>query len=53
MATDTLTLFSQDAVGMVHIKGYMYKWIMQDLGKSLVFSNNILLETLQIYTLLH
>ncbi|XP_016086608.1 5'-nucleotidase domain-containing protein 2 [Sinocyclocheilus grahami] len=23
----------QDAIGMVHIKGYMYKWIMQDLEK--------------------
>uniref|UniRef100_A0A672PEH0 5'-nucleotidase domain-containing protein 2-like n=1 Tax=Sinocyclocheilus grahami TaxID=75366 RepID=A0A672PEH0_SINGR len=22
-----------DAIGMVHIKGYMYKWIMQDLEK--------------------
>lgn len=38
MVTNTSTLFSQDAVGMVHIKGYMYKWIMQDLGKSSVFS---------------
>lgn len=24
---------SQEAIGMVHIKGYMYKWIMEDLGK--------------------
>uniref|UniRef100_A0AAZ3Q9W4 Uncharacterized protein n=1 Tax=Oncorhynchus tshawytscha TaxID=74940 RepID=A0AAZ3Q9W4_ONCTS len=22
-----------EAIGMVHIKGYMYKWIMQDLGE--------------------
>ncbi|XP_064778689.1 5'-nucleotidase domain-containing protein 2-like [Oncorhynchus masou masou] len=22
-----------EAIGMVHIKGYMYKWIMQDLEK--------------------
>lgn len=29
-----MTLIFQDAVGMVHIKGYMYKWIMQDLGES-------------------
>uniref|UniRef100_A0A672KS48 5'-nucleotidase domain-containing protein 2-like n=1 Tax=Sinocyclocheilus grahami TaxID=75366 RepID=A0A672KS48_SINGR len=25
--------FVCDAIGMVHIKGYMYKWIMQDLEK--------------------
>uniref|UniRef100_A0A8C9TTL3 5'-nucleotidase domain containing 2 n=1 Tax=Scleropages formosus TaxID=113540 RepID=A0A8C9TTL3_SCLFO len=25
-----------DAVGMVHIKGYMYKWIMQDLEKYII-----------------
>lgn len=23
----------QEAIGMVHLKGFMYKWIMQDLGK--------------------
>ncbi len=26
-------MYFQDAIGMVHIKGYMYKWIMQDLGE--------------------
>ncbi|TRY93499.1 hypothetical protein DNTS_011709 [Danionella cerebrum] len=25
-----------DAIGMVHIKGYMYRWIMQDLEKFIV-----------------
>uniref|UniRef100_A0A6Q2Z815 5'-nucleotidase domain containing 2 n=1 Tax=Esox lucius TaxID=8010 RepID=A0A6Q2Z815_ESOLU len=25
-----------DAIGMVHIKGYMYKWIMQDLEKYII-----------------
>uniref|UniRef100_A0A8C6X047 5'-nucleotidase domain containing 2 n=1 Tax=Neogobius melanostomus TaxID=47308 RepID=A0A8C6X047_9GOBI len=25
-----------EAVGMVHLKGYMYKWIMQDLGKKYI-----------------
>lgn len=52
VVTDTLTLFSQDAVGMVHIKGYMYKWIMQDLGKSF-FQRYFYLVTMQIYSLLH
>lgn len=23
----------QEAIGMVHLKGFMYKWIMEDLGK--------------------
>lgn len=23
----------QEAIGMVHLKGYMYKWVMEDLGK--------------------
>lgn len=24
----------QEAIGMVHLKGFMYKWIMEDLGKT-------------------
>lgn len=30
-----VTLFNlQEAVGMVHLQGYMYKWVMGDLGKT-------------------
>uniref|UniRef100_A0A669DII6 5'-nucleotidase domain containing 2 n=1 Tax=Oreochromis niloticus TaxID=8128 RepID=A0A669DII6_ORENI len=33
---DPVHLFKDisEAVGMVHLKGYMYKWIMEDLGKN-------------------
>ncbi|CAN9516012.1 unnamed protein product [Ophioblennius macclurei] len=32
---DPVHLFKDisEAIGMVHLKGYMYKWVMQDLGK--------------------
>lgn len=30
----SLAFNPQEAVGMVHLKGYMYKWIMEDLGKT-------------------
>lgn len=31
-------MYPQEAIGMVHLKGYMYKWIMEDLGKTLLTS---------------
>lgn len=33
VVTDFFVSVRQEAIGMVHLKGYMYKWVMEDLGK--------------------